>query len=93
MRDAVENLGNAFLDIKREGCIQFDDMKVVVHCNPDHAVVIEIKLQSIEQTMNGLKEENNALVHCRRVYTYLKGCLKKWRDSMDEKRRYCKICF
>ena len=89
MRDAVENLGNAFLDIKREGCIQFDDMKVVVHCNPQHNVVIEIKLQSIEQSMNGSKEENNALVHCRRVYTYLKSCLKKWRDSMDEKRRCC----
>lgn len=87
MRDAVKNLADAYLEIRREGCIQFDDMKVVVHCNPEHAVAIEIKLQSIKTSITGLSEENTALEHCQNVYAYLKRCLTKWRASMDIKRR------
>jgi len=26
MRDAVENLAKAYIEIRKEGCIQFDDM-------------------------------------------------------------------
>ena len=84
----MENLGVAYIEIKKEGCIQFDDMKVVVHCNPDDAVAIEIRLQSIGQIMKGLSCEKPAVEHCQDVYTYLKSCITKWRQSMDEKRRY-----
>ena len=31
MREAVEDLGKAFLEIRREGCIQFNDMFVELH--------------------------------------------------------------
>ena len=78
----------AFIEIKKEGCIQFDDMKVVVHCNPEDDVAIEIRLQSIGQIMKGLSCEKPAVEHCQDVYTYLKSCITKWRQSMDEKRRY-----
>ena len=92
MRDAVENLGVAYIEIKKEGCIQFDDMKVVVHCNPDDAVAIEIRLQSIKQVMKGMSLEKPAVEHCQNVYAYLKSCITKWRQSMDEKRRYGVTC-
>lgn len=87
MRDAAENLGNAYLDIKREGCIQFDDMMVVVHCHPESPVGVEVRLQSIGEAMNGTNKEKSALTHCQNIYTYLNSCLGKWRDSMDVQRR------
>ena len=89
MRDAVENLGLAYIEIKKEGCIQFDDMKVVVHCNPDSVVALEFGLQSIQQVMRGMRSDKPAVEHCKNVYTYLKSCIGKWRKSMDEKRRLC----
>ena len=91
MRDAVEILAQAYIDIRREGCIQFDDMLVCLHCNPKHATAIEVRLQSINRAMIGRTNEKTVLKHCEYLYNYLNGCIKKWRDNMDEKRRY-KFC-
>ncbi|XP_067940324.1 E3 ubiquitin-protein ligase rnf213-alpha-like [Watersipora subatra] len=86
MRDAVENLARAYIEVRREGCIQFDDLKVVIHCNQSHAVAIEIKLQTIEKSFSGPSSEGTSLQHCHNMYKYLIDCIKRWRESMDEKR-------
>lgn len=94
MRDAVENLAKAYLEIRREGCIQFDDLVVVIHCAPlttRRKVAIEVCLQSVGETMHGYKTDKTALEHCHDLYNYLKECLQKWRDSMDNMRRYVSI--
>ena len=90
MRDAVENLANAYIRIKSEGCIQLDNMKIVVHCNFDDDAAIEITFQSIQQTLTGYKTEKNALQHCQCVTAYLRSCIEKWRKIMAVARRY--IC-
>ena len=87
MRDAIENLAQAYIDIRREGCIQFDDMMVVVHCNEDHKVAIEVRLQSIGLSMMGKSKEKSPIEHCEDLYRYMTGCISKWRASMEEKRR------
>ena len=88
MRDAVENLSQAYLDIRREGCIQFDDMLVIVHCSKKHKNGIEVKLQSISKSMIGHNGKKKALEHCEYLYTYLNNCVKKWRENMNKMRRY-----
>lgn len=88
MRDAVENLAQAYIDIRKEGCIQFDDMLVVVHCNPNHRTAIEVRLQSINKAMVGQNSEKSALEHCQYLHSYLTDCVQKWRKTMDEKRRF-----
>ena len=87
MRDAVENLARAYIDIRREGCIQFDDMLVVIHCNPNHKVAIEVRLQSIGKVMTGKRAEQDAIAHCEDIYRYMRDCIGKWRESMDNNRR------
>lgn len=87
MRDAIENLGNAYIDIRREGCIQFDDLLVVIHCNPEHKTAVEIQLQSVGKKMFGTTREKTVLEHTNDIHAYLASCLQKWRDSMNDKRR------
>lgn len=87
MRDAVENLALAYIDIRREGCIQFDDLLVVVHCNSDRGTGVEIRLQSINKKFFGNTQEMSAIDHCMLIYGYINSCVEKWRRSMDEQRK------
>jgi len=89
MRDAVENLAKAYIEIRKEGCIQFDDMLVIVHCRPQDTVGIEIKLQSINKVMVGKNREKSggALPLCQDLYTYLNNCVIEWRKNMNQYRR------
>lgn len=87
MKDAVENLAQAYIDIRREGCIQFDDLLVVVHCNPNHRTAVEVRLQSIEVAMIGQNKDKDPIGHCQDLFRYMKDCITKWRSSMDDKRR------
>ena len=87
MRDAVENLARAYIDIRREGCIQFDDMLVVVHCNISHHTAIEVRLQSIVRVMTGKRVHNDAMGHCEDLYRYMRDCIGRWKESMALKRR------
>lgn len=86
MREAVEDLAEAYLHIRRDGCIQFDDLRVVLHCPPSEAVAIEIKLTSVGKQMYGYSCQKTTLEHCGDITTYLKDCIEKWRASMDKKR-------
>jgi len=81
MRDAVENLAKAYIEIRKEGCIQ-------------STVGIEIKLQSINQVIQGLRKESkgSSLEFCRDLYTYLNSCVSKWRENMDKYRRLVSVC-
>ena len=94
MKDAIENLAKAYLDIRREGCIQFDDLLVVVHCDQSHSVGIELRLQSIGEVMQGrnVKNEMDALMHCQALYRFLNQCVSKWQDIMAENRRQVTVC-
>ena len=87
MRDAVENLARAYIEIRREGCIQFDDLLVVLHCNPSHHIAIEVRLQSIGRVMTGKRDQNDAMGHCEELYRYMRDCIGRWRESMEIKRR------
>jgi len=89
MMNAVENLAKAYIEIRKEGLIQFDDMLVIVHCSPQDTVGIEIKLQSIHQVIRGLRKEGkrSSLEFCQDLSTYLNNCVSKWRESMDRYRR------
>ena len=88
MIDAVENLAKKYIDIRREGCIQFDDMLVVVHCNPKHKIGVEVRLQSIHVSMLGLNSDlKDPIAHCQDLYRYMDDCIKDWRKSMMTKRR------
>lgn len=87
MRDAVENLAKAYIDVRREGCIQFDDLLVTVHCKPTEGTAVEIRLQSIDEgKVFASAEEMSALDHCLVIYKYLSECVKRWRSSMDAHR-------
>jgi len=88
MRDAVENLGVAYLEIKRAGCILFDDLFVIVHCNPEHRVAVEIILQASGTPLYGRTFEKSALKHCQNVHNFLSDCFQKWTDIMESERRY-----
>jgi len=83
----VENLGNSYLEIKRAGCILFDDMFVIIHCNPEHRVAVEITLQASETPLYGLKFEKSALKHCQNIYNFLSDCFQKWKAIMESERR------
>lgn len=87
MQDAVENLAKAYIDIRNLGCIQFDDMMVVVHCNVDHRVAIEVRLQSIGHCILGMKKEKPCIEHCEDLHRYMTVCASKWRKLMDDRRR------
>ena len=89
MKDAIENLAKAYLEIRREGCIQFDELLVVIHCDPDHIVGMELNLQSIKRVMNGRNDgqQLDALKHCQTLYTFLNDCVSRWRKIMDDHRR------
>ena len=87
MRDAVENLALAYIEIRREGCIQFDDLLVRIHCNPDRSTVVEIILQSIDKVFSGRAQEKTALAHCQYLYEYLNNCMQKWKAAMTDERR------
>ena len=82
----MENLAKAYIAVRQEGCIQFDDMKVLVHCNPG-AVAIVISFKGIEKTLTGQTDEASALKHCQNVADYLTDCLITWRKSMESQRR------
>ena len=87
MRDAVQILAQAYIDIRKEGCIQFDDMLVVIYCNPTRKTVIEIKFQSVNKVMVGKVAEKTVLAHCQYLHTHLRDCIDAWRGNMNDKRR------
>lgn len=88
MRDAVENLAKAYIEIRQEGCIQFDDLLVVIHSDASPKIALEVCLTSVGKQMYGFKGQKTPLNHCQDLQKYLKDCLGKWRDSMNEKRRF-----
>ena len=88
MRDAVENLARAYIDIKREGCVQFDDMLITVHCNPKHDVAVEVRLKSMKKGLYGQnKDTKDAITHCQDIYRHLRECMEMWEQTMNIKRR------
>lgn len=88
MKDAVENIGKAYLEIRRAGCIQFNDMFIEVDCNNKTHVAIKIKFSSIGRVVKGKRSEKTALEHCQDIYHFMKGCIEKWQTNMDKMRRY-----
>lgn len=90
MCDAATNLGNAYISIRRAGCIQFDDLLVVIHCDPSNEnspVAIEIKLKQAKVTVLGYKDQKSALKQCQDLHSYLNDCLRDWKQHMDSFRR------
>jgi len=53
MRDAVERLARVYLEIRREGCIQFDEMLVKIDCSAEMTSKVKFKLQSIKHQFVG----------------------------------------
>lgn len=90
MRDIVENLGNAYLDIKREGCTLFDNMTLVLHCNEEH-IALEMRLPSIGKNLTGQRREKTAVKHAEDMYQYLMSCLREWKIIMADKRRFVAV--
>lgn len=88
MRDAVESLAMAYLDVRKEGCIQFDDLLIKVDCDKNKAAPVKVKcFQANKQHYTGRKVEKSALDHCNDLCSYLNSCVTKWREIMDLKRR------
>lgn len=88
MRDAVENLAQSYMDIRREGCIQFDDMSVIVYCDPDSDISIKVKMSTDHAEMCGHNSENkNAMSHCQDLHVYMTRCLQEWKNFMEQKRK------
>ena len=87
MREAVEDLGKAFLEIRREGCIQFNDLLVDLHCAPVSDTAVEVNLASIGEQMYGIQTEGKtAADHCRDIVACLNQFIIEWRDNMNSKR-------
>lgn len=92
MRDEVENLAQAYLEIRKEGCIQFDDLLIKIDCDEAQPASIKVKFQAIKEQYIGRRAENSSTIeHCTDLCDFLRECVKKWREIMVEKRR-CVIC-
>lgn len=85
MRDDIENLAKAYIEIRREGCIQFDDLLVKVHCNPTDTTV-ELKLQSLDQSITGKPKSGTSERHCKELYQFLNTCVADWKKRMNMER-------
>lgn len=86
MRDAVQILAQAYIDIRKEGCILFDDMLVVIYCDPELETVIKIRFKSSISYIVGKDSEKTVLAHCQHLHTHLRACIDMWRDNMNDKR-------
>ena len=91
MKDAVENLARVFIDLRREGCVQFENMYITVYCDPAHDPGVEISFRSLGKALMGVKESKTALEHCLDIYVYLKDCVKMWREMTTDIRRLVHI--
>ncbi|XP_067936897.1 E3 ubiquitin-protein ligase rnf213-alpha-like [Watersipora subatra] len=88
MKDAIENLANAYLDIRREGCIQFDELLVVIHCDKTKNVGMEVRLQSIKRVLHNRNDAAaDALKHCETLFQFFTQCVSRWQDIMKDHRR------
>ncbi|XP_067936896.1 E3 ubiquitin-protein ligase RNF213-like [Watersipora subatra] len=88
MKDAIENLANAYLDIRREGCIQFDELLVVIHCDETKPVGMEVRLQSIKRVLHSRNDAGaDALKHCETLFQFFTQCVSRWQDIMKDHRR------
>lgn len=88
MKDSAENIAKVFLEIKKEGCIQFDDLLIKIQCNPKSKDGVKFKLQSIKKAFVGMTDGGKtALHHCKDLYNYMRDCLEQWRANMADYRR------
>ena len=87
MKDAIENLARDYLEIRREGCIQFDKMYIEVDCSQLAEAAVKFKLYSIKKAYSGSSRSKSALAHCQDLHAYLVDCVKNWRHNMDTMRR------
>ena len=88
MRDDVENLARAYLEIRHEGCIQFDDLVVRIHCNPQIGKPsVELKLQSIDESIIAKHTQYaTSNRHCRDLYKFFNHCIDDWKKKMADER-------
>lgn len=86
MRDDIENLARVYLEIRQQGCVQFNDVLMRVYCSPKD-VTVELTLQSINETIKAKPSAELSQIHCRELYEFLKKCVKEWKDKMAQERR------
>lgn len=84
MKDAVETLAQTYLEVRNAGCMQFDDMYIIVKPHAD--VCIEVKFALIKRTLHGRKSENNVLTHLADLSDILKDFVENWEKSLAERR-------
>jgi len=81
-------VAQAYLAIRREGCIQFDELLVFIYCNPKK-VSLQMHFKSIKTTMEAKTDEKSDVrQHCTDLYAYLNECVTKWQENMSAKRRH-----
>ena len=88
MRDAAENLAQAYLEIRKEGCIQFDELLIKIDCDRECTAPVKIKFQAIKEHYIGRKADKSILEHYKDLLDFLRSCVRKWRDIMSQKRKY-----
>ena len=91
MKDAVENLAQAYLNIRREGCIQFDDFYVVITQRKEKVterrLCVEVKLPQVEKVLRGWETPmTTVMYHVTSIYEYMNECVEKWRRELMTKR-------
>jgi len=84
LRDNVENLARAYLRIRREGCILFDDLYVVIHCNPDEKITTELTFKAIDKVLYGRKKCGTGLDQVNELYFFINNCIEDWRQRLEK---------
>ena len=82
----MQNLAQAYLEIRKEGCIQFDELLIKIDSDRECTAPVKIKFQAIKEHYMGRKTDKSILAHCKDLLDFLRSCGRKWRDIMGQKR-------
>ena len=81
------NLAQAYLNIQREGCIQFDEFYCIIEPRI-HSGTISVEFPSLKTTLYETAKDGDIILHVEELFNFLKQCITCWRKKLEESRRY-----
>lgn len=83
----MESIARSYIDLRQDGCVQFDNLLVFVYCDPEHESGVEVRLRSMLQKPIEGDTEKDLLSNCEEINSFLQECIQSWRQSMIKHRR------
>lgn len=90
VKDCVEKLARAYLDLVWNGCVQFDDLLMFVNCNDEEPWGVQIRWKQLQIDSLDGKNDNNLNIgtidHCQAIYKVLQECITSWTEKLNSVR-------